>query len=178
LALPRLVQSVRQFDVMSALTAALPLVGAGSGLTPSWDDLLMGLFCGLRATSERNPRQRQFMDEFGRALSRVSARTTEVSRTYLQSTIDGAGPSSIEDTLSAITAGVSLHTQAATAKALRIGHTSGVDMMLGVILGSAVWQHGSEVDQVLSALSCCRSEFHLISDADVSGRHRVSLSEL
>src|SRR5262245_21898613 len=56
LALPRLVQSVRQFDVMSALTAALPLGGAGPGLTPSWDDLLMGLFCGLRATSERNPR--------------------------------------------------------------------------------------------------------------------------
>jgi hypothetical protein len=163
-ALPRLVQSVRRFDLMSSLTAALPLVGAGPGLTPSWDDLLIGLFCGLRASSVRNPRQRRFMDAFGLALSRVSARTTAVSRTYIQSTIDGAGPPWLEATLAAIAAGDSIRTSAATARAFRIGHTSGVDMMLGVILGSAVWQHGNEVDQVLAILSCPAAEVPLTSD--------------
>ena len=100
----------------------------------------------------------------GRAMARASTKTTAVSRAYIQRTIDGAGPAWIEDALAAIAAGDSIGTHAATARALRVGHTSGLDMMLGVILGSAVWQHGSEVNQVLSALSCRRSEFHPIRD--------------
>jgi Protein of unknown function (DUF2877) len=177
LALPRLVQSVRQFDLSSSLAAALPLVGAGPGLTPSWDDLLIGFLCSLRAASGSDPSRWQFIDQFGRAMARASTKTTAVSSAYIQRTIAGAGPAWIEDTLAVIAAGDWIGAHAATARALRVGRTSGVDMMLGVILGSAVWQHGSEVDQVLSALSCHRSEFHLISDADVSGRRRVSLFE-
>jgi hypothetical protein len=163
-ALPELIQSAQQLDIMSSLAAALPLVGAGPGLTPSWDDLLIGFLCGLRVTSGSDPSRCQFINQFGRAMARASTKTTAVSRAYIQRTIDGAGPAWIEDALAAIATGDSMGTHAATARALRVGHTSGVDMMLGVILGSAVWQHGSEVNQVLSALSCRRSEFHPISD--------------
>jgi hypothetical protein len=163
-ALPRLIQSARQFDLASSFAIALPLLGAGPGLTPSWDDLLIGFLCGLRDTSGIDPSRCQFINQFGRAMARASTKTTAVSRAYIQRTIDGAGPVWIEDALAAIAAGDTIDAHAATARALRVGHTSGVDMMLGVILGSAVWQHGSEVNQVLSALSCRRCEFHPISD--------------
>jgi hypothetical protein len=153
-ALPRLIQSARQFDLASSFAIALPLLGAGPGLTPSWDDLLIGFLCGLRDTSGIDPSRCQFINQFGRAMARASTKTTAVSRAYIQRTVDGAGPVWIEDALAAIAAGDTIDAHAATARASRVGHTSGVDMMLGVILGSAVWQHGSEVNQVLSALSC------------------------
>ena len=56
--------------------------------------------------------------------------------------------------LAAIAAGDSSHARSATAQALRVGHTSGTDTMIGAILGAAIWQKGNEADQVLSALSC------------------------
>lgn len=156
--LPRLIQSARQLDIVTSLSVALPLLGAGPGLTPSWDDLLIGLLCGLRATSGSNLNQSRFIRQFGLAMSSASEKTTAVSRAYIQRTLDGAGPVWVEDVLVAIAAGDSFRTHSATARALRIGHTSGADMMLGVMLGSSIWQDGSEVDQVLSAMSCGRSD--------------------
>jgi hypothetical protein len=156
-ALPELIRSARQLDITPALAAALPLVGAGPGLTPSWDDLLIGLFCGLLTTSWSDD-QHRFVEQFGDAMSLASARTTTVSRAYIRGTIDGAWPAWIEDVLAAIAAGDSIRSRTAAARALSVGHTSGVDMMLGVILGSAVWQESNEVDQVLAALSCCPAE--------------------
>ena len=170
-ALPRLIQSARQLDLVSSLAIALPLLGAGPGLTPSWDDLLIGLLCGLRVTSGSDPSRCQFINQFGRAMARASTKTTAVSRAYIQRTVDGAGPVWIEDALAAIAAGDTIDAHAATARASRVGHTSGVDMMLGVILGSAVWQHGSDVKQVLSALSCRRSEFDPSSEDGKKGQH-------
>jgi hypothetical protein len=155
-ALPPLIVSAQQLDIRTSLSVALPLLGAGPGLTPSWDDLLVWFLCGLRLTCGSDEGRSRFIGQFGRTVSRESASTTAVSRMYIQRTVNGPGPAWIEEALAAIATGNQTRTYSATAQALRIGHTSGTDMMLGVILGSSVWQNGRDVDQVLSALSCQR----------------------
>lgn len=165
-ALPRLVRFTRGMDVTGSLAVALPLIGGGPGLTPSWDDLLIGFLCGLRASGGNHEAKSRFVGHFGIAVAEASAGTTAVSRAYICRTVKGTGPEWIESALAAIRAGDPTRTRAATARALRVGHTSGADMMLGAILGSSVWQDGREADEMLSALSCENSACSPMSDGN------------
>jgi hypothetical protein len=153
-ALPQLMAATRALEISTALAAAIPLVGAGPGLTPSWDDLLVGFLCGLRATAGKDRGQKRFFTEFAMAVGKASALTSPVSRSYIEQTADGFGPTWIEDVLAAIGAGDCELTRQTTARALRMGHTSGTDMMLGVVLGSAAWQAGAQAAHALAVLSC------------------------
>jgi hypothetical protein len=153
-ALPLLVASARKLEIASCLAAAIPLMGAGPGLTPSWDDLLIGFICGLRATAAKDRNQGRFLIDFGVAVDNASAATTAVSRWYIEHTVKGVGPVWVEDVLAAIGAGDLELTKRATEWALRMGHTSGTDMMIGAVLGSSAWQKGAQTTDVLLALSC------------------------
>ena len=153
-ALPPLVAAARELEIATCLANAIPLIGAGPGLTPSWDDLLIGFICGLRATAPTSRSQRRFLTEFGLAVDNASAATTAVSRSYIEHTVEGFGPIWVEDVLAAIGAGDCELTRRATERALRMGHTSGTDMMIGAVLGSSAWQAGAQADGVLVVLSC------------------------
>jgi hypothetical protein len=153
-ALPLLVASTREHEIAICLANAIPLIGAGPGLTPSWDDLLIGFICGLRATAATSRIQRRFLTEFGLAVENASAATSAVSRSYIEHTVDGFGPIWVEDVLAALGAGDCELTRRATARALRMGHTSGTDMMIGAVLGSSAWQAGTQAADVLAVLSC------------------------
>lgn len=152
--LPQLILSIRQLDLAPSVSVALQLLGAGPGLTPSWDDLLIGLLCSLRATCRGDLHYYQFTREFGGGILGGGEKTTAVSRAFVLRTVNGSGPKWVEDALAAIAAGDLSYARSATARALRVGHTSGTDTMIGAILGAAIWQKGNEADQVLSALSC------------------------
>ena len=153
-ALPRLMAATRALEISSCLAVAIPLIGAGPGLTPSWDDLLIGFICGLRATAGKDRSQERFLSEFAMAVNNASARTSPVSRSYIEQTADGCGPAWIEDVFAAIGAGDGDLTRHTTVRALRMGHTSGTDMMLGALLGSSAWQAGTQTAHVLAVLSC------------------------
>jgi hypothetical protein len=153
-ALPRLVAATRALEIAPCLGAAIPLIGAGPGLTPSWDDLLIGFICGLRATAGKDRNQELFLIELGAAVNDASAATSAVSRSYIEQTVGGSGPAWIEDVLAAIGAGACELTRRATARALRTGHTSGTDMLIGAMLGSSAWQAGTQAAHVLAVLSC------------------------
>jgi len=153
--LPLLISSTRECDVDQALEAAVSLIGAGPGLTPSWDDLLVGYICGLRATLTIDDWNRSlFLDQFGRAIHQASSGTTDVSRRYIERTARGEGPAWIEHVLDAIAWGNVTAAQHAARYAMSIGTTSGTDMMLGAVLGSSVWQPGEPADALLAAMSC------------------------
>ena len=152
--LPLLVASTRGLEIAPSLVAAIPLIGAGPGLTPSWDDLLIGYICGLRATTTKSWSQVCFLSQFGEAVHSASAVTTAVSRSYINSTIEGCGPDWVEDVLAAMGIGDSELTYRMAVRALRMGNTSGTDMMLGAVLGSCVWQASTQIVNVLAALSC------------------------
>ena len=152
--LPLLIGQTRCVEIAPSLIAAIPLIGAGPGLTPSWDDLLIGYICGLRATTAKDWRKVCFLSQFGEGVIIASKLTTAVSRTYIADTIQGRGPSWVEDVIASIGIGDSALTSHMAARAMRIGNTSGTDMMLGAVLGSAVWQASTQIIDVLTALSC------------------------
>lgn len=151
----RLVASTRRLALTEAVSAAVPLIGAGPGLTPSWDDLLIGYISGLRTATSSGPDRPCFLNRLGAAIQAAGDATTEASRRYLDRAADGSNPPWIDDVLAAVAAGNIHRTRRATHDALQIGHTSGTDMMLGALLGSAVWQPGSQLDAVLATLSYC-----------------------
>lgn len=155
--LPLLVTSTRKLAIAEAVSAAVPLIGAGPGLTPSWDDLLIGYISGLRTATSGEQDKTDFLSRFGAAIQTAGDATTEVSRRYIDRVKEGDSPPWIEDVLAAIEAGNVHRTSRATRDALHIGSTSGTDMMLGALLGSAVWQSGPQLDEVLATLSCRNS---------------------
>lgn len=154
--LPLLIASTRTFSVVDTLAAAVPLIGAGPGLTPSWDDLLIGYMCGLRATSAGDLNRASFLDRIGGAICLASAHTTAVSRFYIERTAQGYGPNWIETVLSAISRGDCDLTNRSTREALHVGRTSGTDMMFGAVLGTLVWQSEAQGQgfRILSAILC------------------------
>ncbi len=59
------------------------LVGLGTGLTPSGDDILTGYVAGLWCTVRRKPQRRAFLGAVANLVVRYSTRTNDIARTYL-----------------------------------------------------------------------------------------------
>lgn len=156
--LPALVSSTREVDIPGALEAALPLIGAGPGLTPSWDDFLMGYLCGLRTSSLLDAQRLRFVREFGNAMIAASARSTSASQAWIERTVHGDGPAWVRAVLDAIGYGSVALSALLAERALGIGHTSGTDSMFGALLGSVLWKacpHESELIDRLGGFSAC-----------------------
>lgn len=136
----RLARAARDLHAGAAARALDRLIGCGPGLTPSGDDLIVGLLAGLWSTTGRDPARRAFRDDLCAAVLTAAAATGDLSRAYLvhagrgrfaeplttlaRRIADGAGRDAIER---------------ATRSALRVGHTSGGDGVFGLLLGWAAW---------------------------------------
>lgn len=171
--LPRLLASTRTFSVADALAAAVPLIGAGPGLTPSWDDLLIGYLCGLRAASAGKPDRLSFQGCIGEAIRLASIRTTAASRFYIERTVRGSGPGWVEAVLRAISSGDCTLVDRSMRAALRVGRTSGTDMMLGAMLGLSVWQPEAQGYERRILTAMLRDDPHVHGEwsADRHGTH-------
>lgn len=139
-AMQMLLKATQQFD----LTAASPvreLIGLGSGLTPAGDDLLAGYLTGLWCAINEKPERQEFVSGLGRRIVRLSRRTNDISRTYLYHAARGQVSSRLAALAEAISqwgTGQSLLTIAENA--MRVGHTSGMDAVTGLLLGLAAWR--------------------------------------
>jgi len=128
------------------------LIGLGAGLTPSCDDLLAGylagLWCAVRGRSERV----RFISDLGKEVLRLSSTTTRVSRTYLQHATRGQVSSLLVDLAGAICQGEDSDDLLEAAEAaMRVGHTSGMAAVAGLLLGLAVWNGDHLLNGIKSA---------------------------
>ena len=132
-----LVASTEQFDAPSALRSAKKMIGLGPGVTPSGDDILIGFLAGLWSMAGQNQTQYSFILSFGAELIRLAKQTSEISRTYMYHAIRGQFSSSLSHLAEAIASckGVEESTQIA----MRIGHSSGMDSVTGLLIGQCVW---------------------------------------
>jgi hypothetical protein len=116
------------------------LIGCGPGLTPSGDDLIVGLLAGLWSTTGGAPARRRFLDGLCAALAAASAATGDISRACLAQACRGRFAEPLTTLVHHIAAGADRGTvESATAAALRVGHTSGGDGVFGLLLGLATW---------------------------------------
>lgn len=117
-------------DMPALLGAADGLVGLGAGLTPSGDDVLVGVTAALRAAGHHRARRLA-----RHAAARAPGATTDVARVALEHAARGEYPERLHDVLWALARGTDAEVQDRVAATLSWGASSGADTMLGIVLG-------------------------------------------
>jgi len=134
-----LADATRRLDQTSAGQAAECLVGLGAGGTPAGDDLLVGYLTGVWS-SVAQAAHRAFAAGLGKRVRKLAERTNDVSRTYLEAAAVGEVSERLTVLARAIAIGASPPvTLAAATAAISVGHTSGSDGTLGLLMAFAAF---------------------------------------
>jgi hypothetical protein len=123
-----LTERVRAGDDLSSAVAAL--VGAGSGLTPSGDDVLCGVLLGLRL---HGPGSAALVPALWREVRPRLTTTTSLSAALLTEAAHGYAVPAVVRLAEALVGGDEEQVAAAVPAVLRIGHTSGADLLGGLV---------------------------------------------
>jgi hypothetical protein len=121
--------------------AVLYLLGRGPGLTPSGDDVLVGMIAALWFVGEIDYSS---MAPLRHLLADGALRlTTDISVEYLHYACRGMVMGALHDLLLALDRSDRSTTADAVSRLRRYGHTSGMDCLLGVVTGLAAHCHAS-----------------------------------
>ncbi len=124
-------------------SAIKSMIGLGSGLTPSGDDLLVGYMAGLWCAVSDNKERWQFISELGEAVIHHSQQTNDISCTYLYHAAHGQVSSRLENLAEVICNGKDSEQLIKIAEAaMQSGHTSGMDSVTGLLTGLTAWDGG------------------------------------
>ena len=139
-AMRNLLDATRRYELTDS-AAISALIGLGPGLTPSGDDLLVGYLTGLWCTGREKSERMQFIASLGKAILRSSRKTNDISRTYLYHAVRGQVSSRLANLAAAMARGEHSQSLLETAEtAMKIGHTSGMDAVTGMLVGLAAWE--------------------------------------
>jgi hypothetical protein len=134
-----LVNATQRYD-LTDISPVNSLIGLGSGLTPSGDDLLVGYIAGLWCTVRDENSRAQFTSSLAKTIIRISRQTNDISRTYLYHAARGQVSSRLANLAEAIRYGENPDRLLVIAEtAMRVGHTSGMDAVTGLLIGLTVW---------------------------------------
>lgn len=134
-----LFDAARRYD-LTATSFVRPLIGLGTGLTPSGDDLLVGCLAGLWCAVLDKSERIQFVTSLGKAVIRLSRQTNDISRTYLFHASRGQVSSRLADLAEAICHAENSDRLLTVAEsAMQVGHTSGMDAVTGLLIGLTTW---------------------------------------
>lgn len=141
-ALPHIValmSAVKSENLEHAKQSVKNLVGLGPGLSPSADDMLAGFMAGLRWTVNSFRGDVDRVDEINQTIvAHVAGDTTLLSQQLLKHGARGEVNEAVEGLLEAILAGGAENVKNATEKVLAMGETSGVDTVVGILLGLSI----------------------------------------
>jgi hypothetical protein len=112
---------------------ALQVVGLGEGLTPSGDDLLVGLLAVCHATV---PLARQIpARECARVLRHIQTHTADLSGEFLRCAVAGDFAEPVVLLVRSCFTQAPTAWQQFAAELAAVGHSSGLDAMVGMVLG-------------------------------------------
>ncbi|MDD5014185.1 MAG: DUF2877 domain-containing protein [Atribacterota bacterium] len=135
-----LVKSIIKMDFKLIKDSFSHLIGLGIGLTPSMDDVLVGLLSTLFYIKNIFPDKFCFVSTLGKNLYlECKGRTTLVSETYLKYASKGENYEFISDTVWAILFSTKDVLKERINLMLSIGSDSGKGMLLGIILGLRIF---------------------------------------
>jgi hypothetical protein len=139
-AMRSLFEATQRYD-LSTESSVRGLIGLGAGLTPNGDDLLVGYLAGLWCTVRDDSERVQFVSNLGKTIIHHSHQTNDISRTYLIHASQGQVSSFLVNLAEAISVGENSDRLRNTAEtAMRVGHTSGMDTVTGLLMGLAAWE--------------------------------------
>jgi Protein of unknown function (DUF2877) len=134
-ALVELLPVWRRGDAAAVGQAARGLIGLGPGQTPSGDDLLAGLIVASRRLDPADPR----WDAFAAVLVAVArGRTSDLGFARLRYAAEGELDERSEQVINALLSGDPTTVERLTRHLLGYGHTSGLDTLVGLVLGIGV----------------------------------------
>ncbi|HXH82585.1 MAG TPA: DUF2877 domain-containing protein, partial [Candidatus Tectomicrobia bacterium] len=113
----------------------MSLVGLGPGLTPSGDDLVGAAFLAHRLLAADPASAGRWRDCAGAVGAAAAALTHPISAVLLGDLLDGLAYEALHDLLAAVRAARPHDALGASAALIRIGHSSGWDMLAGVAVG-------------------------------------------
>lgn len=126
--------AAEQRDERALPTIVADLIGRGPGSTPAGDDVLAGLLATLRAFRVASDRDVvAFADALSSEIARATPRTTALSATLLRCADRGAVVACAGRVLRALAGHGAI--EPAISGLLRLGHTSGRDLLAGMTIG-------------------------------------------
>ncbi len=146
-AISSLLSALIEFDADVLSERANGLLGLGPGLTPSGDDVLCGLTAGMSVIGTRFQRYRRRCDTLIGAISRdvlplASSHTTSLSATLLYWSTRGVVVEPLHRILQSVGGDAPI---ARLDDVLILGHSSGSDMLTGVLLACTALSRWEEV---------------------------------
>jgi hypothetical protein len=162
----QLIKSAQQFEVQGSAQAAEKMIGLGPGVTPSGDDILIGFLAGLWSMAGQHYKQLSFIRLFGNEIIKLAKQTSEISRTYLYHAAQGQFSSSLSMLAEAIATYGDV--EQAAQEAMRVGHSSGMDSVTGLLIGLSVWNNLALAAVSKMPLSGTRRGRHLESPEEVT----------
>jgi Protein of unknown function (DUF2877) len=131
-----LAQACEDDDAAAAERAAAPLLGLGPGLTPSGDDFVGGAFFAraILGNGRRRP-DSPWTLAAGLVRERARGRTHPISFTLLSDLLSGDGHASLHDVAMSTATADLRRSIAAALRLVRIGHSSGWDILAGCVAG-------------------------------------------
>jgi hypothetical protein len=140
-----LAEAVREGAVESVGRAAHALVGLGPGLTPSGDDYVAGMLFAMRLLAAADPSLAPREAAIRAAILRtVPGRTNRISAALLTDAAEGLGFARMHALCDALAAGQAAAALDAARQLSMIGHSSGWDLLTGLIAGIADLPRGGE----------------------------------
>jgi hypothetical protein len=124
-------------DLGSVVRRGREIVGLGPGLTPSGDDFLGGLLFTARSLQKIYPEKFPWTEEaISELLDWARTRTHPISHAILSDLARGHGPEPLHDLVTGLLGGTELDpVMKAVLRLADIGHSSGWDMLAGVMIG-------------------------------------------
>lgn len=115
-------------------------LGRGKGLTPSGDDMIVGL---LAFDAIANFISASFYQQLSKVLESEPI-TTDVSREYLRYALKHEFSSTVSDMVNTLTIGDGSNIDRAFRNLLGVGHSSGLDTLFGILIGMLAFKSQSE----------------------------------
>jgi hypothetical protein len=131
--LPPLARATAERDVPAVTRAAACLVGLGPGLTPSGDDFLVGYLAALWSCAGFATGIDGMLERLAKSLAPLFLRTNAISRQMLGDATRGRFAECLADVTAALAGEGDI--VEATVQALALGHSSGADMLCGLLFG-------------------------------------------
>jgi Protein of unknown function (DUF2877) len=135
-----LAQATRVLCSERTARAVHRLIGRGPGLTPAGDDIIAGFLGALWSAIGSDRARGAFVRALGTAVERAAVATGAISRAHLDHALLGSLAEPLAEVRRQVGEGAPAPiVESAMAKALAVGHTSGEDGALGLLLGFAAW---------------------------------------
>jgi hypothetical protein len=131
--LPILARATDTSDAGAVVSTLSALVGLGAGLTPAGDDFIVGYLAALWSRSYREPGIAALLRALAVPVGQLSLHTNAISRQMLLDALQGHFSERLTEVVGCVCGGGDV--AGATMRALEVGHSSGADVLCGLLFG-------------------------------------------